>query len=97
LASVGFTIEAGIIPFEVGRPHERQVYRVSKASGTDLLTVDMLLLPAFLQEVWLDREVYKVEGKPIHVVSRSSLIDMKRIAGRPQDLGDIANLEGLSS
>jgi hypothetical protein len=32
----------------------------------------------------------------IQVVSRPGLIAMKRIAGRPQDLGDIAELEKLT-
>jgi hypothetical protein len=64
LAGVGFSIEAGIIPFDAGQPHERRVYRVSKAIGAELLTVDMLLLPAFLQEVWQGRETYEVEASP---------------------------------
>jgi len=45
LAACDFIIAAGIIPFDLGRPHERQVYRVSKAIGDELLTVDLLLLP----------------------------------------------------
>jgi hypothetical protein len=94
LAACGFVIGAGIIPFDLGRPHERQVYRVSKAIGEELLTVDLLLLPHFLEEVWQDRETYEVEGSVVHVVSRAGLIAMKRVAGRPQDLSDIADLEG---
>lgn len=94
LAAAGFTIAAGIIPFDVGRPHERQVYRVSKAIGAELLTVDLLLLPHFLEGVWQGRETYEVEGSLVHVVSRAGLITMKRVAGRPQDIGDIAILEG---
>jgi len=93
VAAVGFTIEAGLIPFDVGRPHEREVFRISKAIGAELLTLDLLLLPGFLREIWQDRESYEVEGTRIKVVSRAGLIRMKRIAGRPQDLGDIANLE----
>jgi len=94
LAACGFIIDAGIIPFDLGRPHERQVYRVSKAIGEELLTVDLLLLPKYLEKVWLDRESYEVEGSAVQVVSRSGLIAMKRVAGRPQDLSDIADLEG---
>ena len=40
------------------------------------------------------RETYDLEGVPVDVVDRGGLIAMKRIAGRPQDLGDIAGLEG---
>lgn len=97
LAELGYTLEGGIIPFEAGRPHERQVFRVSKAIGGELLTVDMLLLPSFLHAVWREREVYEVEGIMLRAVSRAGLIAMKKIAGRPQDLADIANLEKLSS
>jgi hypothetical protein len=94
LAACGFIIAAGIIPFDLGRPHERQVYRVSKAIGDELLTVSLLLLPRFLAEVWKDRESYDLEGSVVQVVSRTGLITMKRVAGHPQDLSDISNLEG---
>jgi len=33
-------------------------------------------------------------GRPLQVVSAAGLIAMKRLAGRPQDLADIAVLEG---
>ena len=94
LATAGFSIEAGRIPFDVGGAHEREVFRLSKAVGADVLTVELLLLPGYLQRVWRERETYEVEQTRVHVVSRAGLIEMKRIAGRPQDLGDIANLEG---
>lgn len=67
---------------------------MSKAQGEDLLTVDLLLLPLFLEDVWSRRETYDLEGVPVDVVDRDGLIAMKRLAGRPQDLGDIAGLEG---
>ena len=85
-----------MIPFDVGKPHERKIFRISKVIGTELLTVDLLLLPAFLNEVWDNRETYELEGIPIYAVDRDGLITMKRLAGRPQDLSDIANLEGAN-
>ena len=94
LAATGFTVLGGMIPFDTGGPHEREVFRISKAIGTELLTVDLLLLPAFLKEVWQSRETYELENVPVDVVDREGLITMKRLAGRPQDLSDIANLEG---
>ena len=93
LATIGFSLPAGIIPFDAGKPHEREVFRVSKATGTELLTIDLLLLPRFLEDMWQDRETYEIEGTMVHVVSRAGLIAMKRVAGRPRDLGDIAGLE----
>jgi len=94
LAIVGFSIPGGTIPFDVGKPFERRVFRVSKRVDADLLTVDLLLLPALLEDVWNEREVYDVDGVPVAVVSRPGLLKMKRIAGRPQDLLDIETLEG---
>ncbi len=94
LAAIGFTVAAGLIPFDTGDPHERKVFRISKMVGSDLLTVDLLLLPAFLKEVWENRETYELENLPIDVVDRKGLITMKRIAGRLQDLSDIEHLEG---
>jgi hypothetical protein len=43
--------------------------------------------------VWASRVAGELDGIPISVPSREHLIDMKRAAGRPQDLVDIANLE----
>ena len=93
LGKTGFTIPRGMVPFDIGKEHERRIFRLSKRIGAELLTVDLLLVPKFLQDVWGDREVYEVEGVPIQVVSREGLLKMKRIAGRPQDLSDIDNLE----
>ena len=93
LQQVGFTIPDGTIPFDVGKECERSVFRVSKRIDQELLTLDLLVVPRFLQDVWHDREVYDVEGVPIQVVSREGLLKMKRIAGRPQDLSDVDNLE----
>ncbi len=92
LEAIGFTISAGLLIFDTGTPHERQVFRISKATGSEILTVDLLLLPSFLHEVWKTRETYEVESVPIDVVDRNGLIAMKRIAGRAQDLSDIENL-----
>ena len=94
LASAGFTIPGGLIPFDAGRPHERNVFRMSKATGDDLLTVDLLLLPRFLAEVWNSRETYELDDALVTVVSVDGLITMKKIAGRLQDLSDVEQLEG---
>ena len=93
LAAAGFTIPSGLIPFDTGGPHEREVFRISKAIGEELLTIDLLLLPDFLKEAWESRETYELDKVPVTVVDRGGLIAMKRIAGRPQDLSDIEHLE----
>lgn len=93
LAKAGFTIPGGVIPFGRGGPHERELVRFSKRVGDDLLTVDLLLLPGFLREVWESRETYDLDGAPITAVSADGLIAMKRVAGRHQDLSDVEHLE----
>ena len=93
LEGVGFTIPGGILPFDAGKERERRVFRVSKRIGSELLTVDLLLVPPFLEGVWEGREVYEIDGVPVEVVSRDGLLAMKRIAARPQDLADIERLE----
>jgi hypothetical protein len=94
LAPIGFKLEAGPIPFDAGTPRERVIHRVSKVDGEDLLTIDLLILPSVLAEVWRTREVYDWEGRRVFIVSAGGLAQMKRLAGRGQDLVDLAQLEG---
>jgi hypothetical protein len=93
LTQLGYTLAAGIIPFDIGKQTERRVYRVSKALKHDLLTVDLILVAPFLEEVWADREVYRIGDQEIQVVSLNGLKKMKQIAGRPQDLADLRHLD----
>lgn len=89
---LGFSMESGILPFDQGQPTERRVFRVTKAEGHDHLTLDLVLVGSFLDEVWRRREKYKVQGRDLCVVSRDGLATMKRAAGRPQDLEDLRQL-----
>ena len=91
----GYSISAGIIPFDVGKKTESRVYRVSKASGDDVLTVDLALVSPVLQDVWNDRETLLVGDYGMTVVSLSGLKKMKRLSGRPHDLVDLRRLEDL--
>ncbi|MEJ7598546.1 MAG: hypothetical protein WKG01_11610 [Kofleriaceae bacterium] len=50
---------------------------------------------AELERVWATRIVLAAGARRVSVVSRDGLVTMKRIAGRPQDLADLAKLEGL--
>ena len=43
---------------------------------------------------WGRRLDAKLEGLTVHVISRDDLIRNKKAAGRPQDLADVAWLEG---
>ena len=95
LEDIGYSIPGGVVPFDIGKPNERRVFRVSKRVGDDILTVDLLLLPEFLLEVWRSREVFEIEETPVSVVSREGLLRMKQVAGRPRDKADTEALLAL--
>jgi hypothetical protein len=88
----GYTLSAGIIPFDSGKPTERRVLRLSKARGEDLLTLDLVLVGPVLEEVWAGRERRRIGDQELSVVSRRGLIHMKELASRPVDLADIREL-----
>jgi hypothetical protein len=93
---VGFDIPARKITFGLKTNTPREVHRVSKledATGK-LLTLDLLVVSRDLEEVWKTRKIVQADGRKLTVVSREGLATMKRIAGRPQDLVDLAKLEG---
>ncbi|MBN1866568.1 nucleotidyltransferase family protein [Candidatus Sumerlaeota bacterium] len=90
--AAGFTLSAGLIPFDAGKESERRILRVSKASGEDLLTLDLIAVTPALEDVWAGREKRRVGDCVLQVVSRRGLIQMKKIAGRPIDLADVEGL-----
>ena len=70
-----------------------EIRRVSKIIGEDVLSLDLLLVTAFIEDVWETRENVQFLGKQLSVVSREGLIKLKKLAGRPQDLADIHRIE----
>jgi predicted nucleotidyltransferase len=95
LAKIEYDLSSGLIPFDTGTAKERRLYRVSKAEGRELVTLDLLVVTHVFQEIWMTRESVEVDSKPIKIVSRDGLIKMKQIAGRLQDLADIEALERI--
>lgn len=92
----GFDIPARKIIFGLRTGTPREVRRVSKlddATGK-LMTLDLLVVNPELERVWATRQVVEADARKLTVVSREGLATMKRIAGRPQDLADLAKLEG---
>jgi hypothetical protein len=73
----------------------REVLRISKldADGA-MLTLDLLLAGEELVDVYRTRIQVPWQGRSIWVVTREGLATMKRLAGRPRDLSDLATLEG---
>jgi hypothetical protein len=60
------------------------------------MPLDFLLVNDELRSVWTDRITVDTGTRKVTVVSRVGLATMKRLAGRAQDLVDIAKLEGTS-
>lgn len=83
--------------FDASGPLERRILRVSKAEGSDLLTLDLIVASPSFEDVWSTRVLVEWEGRRVPVVSVGGLIRMKRVAGRPQDLVDIENLSALTA
>jgi len=87
----GFTLEALPMTFSGSGI---TVHRLSRVTGGQLLTLDLIAGDGPLAAVWATRERHETSRGPIWVVSRQGLVTMKLAAGRPQDLADLARLEG---
>lgn len=75
-----------------------EIRRVSKIDDNgEVLSLDLLLVTPHVEDVWETRETIGFFGNKLSVVSREGLIKMKTLAGRPQDLADIARLENEES
>lgn len=93
LAPTGFDLESGLIRLGAGPAGEECLFRLTKTEGTEFLTLDLLLTTAEHDSVWASREQFLFGDRMVWVVSRDALVTMKRRAGRPKDLADIAALE----
>ena len=92
---IGFRVAAPKpLTFDVGTERERTIFRISKFEGEEHLVLDLIVVTPFFTSVWRTRARYQWEGREIQVVSVEGLIQMKRAAGRKQDLADLERLEG---
>jgi hypothetical protein len=91
---LGFDIRGLDISF---KERAVEIRRVSKIIGEDVLSLDLLLVTPYVEDVWASRESVDFMGTKLWVVSRTGLIKMKTLAGRPQDLADIDRLENEES
>lgn len=91
---LGYSFPALPMTFEEGTPRERHVQRVSKIEGREHLLLDLLLAEAAFAGALDDRVEVTLPAGPLAVVSRATLVRLKRLAGRTQDLADIEKLEG---
>jgi hypothetical protein len=84
----GFDVPARLMTF----PDGMRLQRVSRLEGDSLLTLDLMLVDANLEEAWRTRLRLETATGPLWVITREALIAMKVAAGRPQDVADIARL-----
>ena len=90
---LGYAYLALTMIFDEGTPRERHVQRISKIVGRDHLLLDLLLAEAAFARSLDDLVMIAFPEGPLAVVSRATLLQMKRLAGRAQDLADIDKLE----
>ena len=93
----GFILEGGRLTPGAGTERERELFRISKAEGANVLTLDLLLVGPTYERAWDGRVRATWRGRELWLVSRDGLIWMKTIAGRPQDLADIDALKRMQS
>lgn len=84
----GFDIEGLPLHFDI------EIRRISKMDREtkQLITLDLLLASEEHQNLWASRQKIAWREGEAFVVSREGLIQMKRLAGRTQDLADIEKL-----
>jgi hypothetical protein len=91
---LGYVFAAIPMTFGAGTERERHVQRVSKVDGNEHLLLDLIIAEAAFEGALDDRLEVRLPAGTLSVVSRVTLIRMKRIAGRAQDIADIEKLEG---
>jgi len=90
---LGYVFLALPLTFDSGTERERHVQRVSKVVGNEHLVLDLMIADAALAGSLDDRVDVALPQGLLVVVSRATLIRMKRLAGRPQDVADLEKLE----
>jgi hypothetical protein len=86
--------EDAVEPIDLGQTSGRpvEIRRINKLKDEDHLTLDLVLVNAFLEGVWSGRLRYDWREFSLPAVSAAGLAKMKLLAGRPQDLVDIQTL-----
>ena len=92
----GFDVPGRKMVFGLKAGTPREIHRVSKLDPDtgELMPLDLMAVAHEYVSVWADRTKVLWRQRNLAVVSREGLATMKRLAGRPQDLADLAKLEG---
>ena len=90
---LAYTLPASPMNFAKGKIRIERVSKVDPESH-DVLTLDLLLVTPATVKIWDDRRRATWEMGEIWVVSRSGLIELKKLRLSGQDQDDIRRLEG---
>jgi hypothetical protein len=88
----GFSLAGLPVLLGAGTANERELVRLTKAEGSDSLTLALLHGGSVLARVWQTRGRISWRGRQLQVVSLEGLLRMLRLSGRAQDLADIEAL-----
>lgn len=91
-AGVGFDLDTGIVPFASKDRPFREIYRLAKTEGAEILMLDLLLIDDPANVAWATRTEVEWRGRRVSIVSREGLCAMKRAAGRDIDVIDLRRL-----
>ncbi len=94
-AQYGYDIRGLDMLFKESAVEFRRVSKID-ADG-EVLPLKFLLVTPQIEEVWETRGKLIWQNKSLWIVSRTGLIKMKSLAGRPQDLVDMERLENEES
>jgi hypothetical protein len=77
--------------------NDRGMVVFSMFSDANPIVVDLFVrAPMDFEELWGRSELRQLEGGSVRVACLGDLIRLKRAAGRPQDLADVAELEAVN-
>jgi hypothetical protein len=94
LARAGFQLRAGPLPLGAGSANPQRLFRATKVAGGSHLSVDLLEVSPAYEGAWNGRQAVAWKGQLLTVVSRTGLIEMKRLSARLKDRSDLETLEG---
>lgn len=86
--ALGYVLSAAPMTFRNGVT----VHRISRVEGKELITLDLLEATGPIADMLADRTRLPWLDGTLAVVSRASLVAMKRLAQRPQDVAALAAL-----
>jgi hypothetical protein len=94
--SLDYNVRGKDLSFADGAIEIRRVSKIDPDDG-EVLSLDLLLVTAEINQIWESRVEAEWEGGKLSVVSASGLIALKQLRGSAQDLADIEALRGEGS